>query len=104
MLIMLLLFHLGKDNDISAFHTGIQGPTGQKGSKGDYGSKGLKGEPGVKGAKGDPGNPGKAVCHVVSVELVGLEAYVTDMAQIGTSYSGARLQEELNRQMGLSRG
>jgi len=56
---------LGKDNDISAFHTGSQGPTGQKGSKGDYGSKGLKGEPGLKGAKGDKGYPGKAVCHGV---------------------------------------
>lgn len=54
-----------KDNDISVFHTGIQGPTGQKGSKGDYGSKGLKGEPGVKGDKGDQGNPGKAVCRGV---------------------------------------
>ncbi|NXJ10003.1 MARCO protein, partial [Odontophorus gujanensis] len=59
--------HLGKNNNIFAFHTGIQGPTGQKGSKGDYGSQGLKGEPGAKGAKGDQGNPGKAVCHGVFI-------------------------------------
>ncbi|NXK44058.1 MARCO protein, partial [Chauna torquata] len=54
-----------KNNDFVAFHTGSQGPIGQKGSKGDYGSHGLKGEPGVKGDKGDRGIPGKAVCQRV---------------------------------------